>query len=233
MEVFVLVRSAERCMVLLLFLSLSIFVNPVAADTSFPDYHQMNNRVNALSPAEIPELTKKAQAGDRISQIMLGLAYQNGHGVHENHVEAFSWYQKAADQGSPMGENLLGLAYYTGNGVGRNDVQAVAWFRKASKQMDYTAQDNLATVLKNGGSLPKDTHEAKAIVEKEAQAGGVEAQIALGLSYGGHTNRLGIHKDYNLAAEWLKNASDQGSPIAQANGQPRKALLLGRGSGKR
>jgi TPR repeat protein len=74
-----------------------------------------------------------------------------------------------------------------------------------------------ATVLKNGALQSKNVQEAKAMVEKEAAAGGAEAQLALGLAYAGNGNRLGIHKDFQRAAEWLKKASEQGSPIAEAN----------------
>jgi TPR repeat protein len=210
-------RSFPLLLTTLFLLALSLLVPILSANTTFPDYHQINNLVNALSPADIPALTQKAEAGAAASQIMLGLAYQNGHGVRENQSDAFGWYQKAAAQGNAMGENLLGFSYYVGIGIGRDDAQAVAWFRKAAAQSDYTAQDNLATVLKNGASLPKNTDEARAIVQKEGTAGGIEAQLALGLAYSGSPNRLGIHKDYELAANWLQKSSDAGSPIAQAS----------------
>jgi len=177
----------------------------------------MNNRANRLKPSEIANLTGRADAGDVSSQILLGLAYQNGHGVEENHTTAFHWYRKAAEQGNAMGENLLGLAYYLGLGVTRDEGQAIEWFRRSAQQKDYTAQRNLAISLKNGVSLSKKPELAKDEVQKVAEAGEVAAQIALGLAFGGEHNRLGIRKDSVKAAMWLEKGSDAGSPIAQTS----------------
>jgi TPR repeat protein len=187
------------------------------ADTSFPDYYEMNNRANRLSPSEIPELIARADAGDVTSQILLGLAYQNGHGVREDHTTSFNWYLKAAEQGNAMGENLLGLAYDLGMGVQQDGLQAITWFRRSAEQKDYTGQRNLAVSLKNGVSLSKNLKDAKDEVQRDAEAGEVAAQIALGLAFAGEHNRLGIRKDPGQAAMWLEKASDTGSPIAQTN----------------
>jgi TPR repeat protein len=184
------------------------------ADTSFPDYYKMNNQANKLSPADIPALTAKGDGGDATSQILPGLAFQNGHGVPMSLSAAFNWYRKAAEQGNPMGENLLGLAYDLGLGTAVDGAEA---FRKAAGQGDFTAQNNLGISLKNGVSLPKNVTDAREQVEQEADRGDLGAEMALGLAYAGHANRLGIHKDYEQGAAWLKKASEKGAPLAQTN----------------
>ena len=42
---------------------------------------------------------ESANRGDARVQYALGVMYDNGHGVPQNHVEAAKWYRKAAEQG--------------------------------------------------------------------------------------------------------------------------------------
>ncbi len=48
---------------------------------------------------DIQELKTLAEGGDAESQNNLGLRYDQGKGVEQNHAKAAEWYQKAAEQG--------------------------------------------------------------------------------------------------------------------------------------
>ena len=187
------------------------------SQNSFPDYCRTNILANSLTASQIPNLTAVAEGGDAKSAVLLGLAYQNGHGVREDHGAAFRWYKQAAGQGNAMGQDLLGLAYYTGMGTKKDGDEAVTWFQKAAMQGDYTAEYNLAFSLLRGLSSPKNAADARGQVELRANQGDRAARIALGQAYIGAENRLGIHKDYEQGATWLRKASEIGSPIAQAD----------------
>lgn len=74
-----------------------------------------------------------AKRGNASSQFNLGLMYENGLGVPQDHVQAVTWYRKAAEQGHADAANNLGSLYDKGLGVKQNRAQAAVWYRKAAK----------------------------------------------------------------------------------------------------
>ena len=90
----------------------------------------VEKRVRALTPNDIPPLIQKAQAGEAASQYMLGLAYELGVGVVKNDAEAVSWYRKAAEQGYIPAQ--LGLAKMFSSGGPVTIDEAMRWLRKAA-----------------------------------------------------------------------------------------------------
>lgn len=73
-----------------------------------------------LSSAEIAQFQVKAEAGDPVAQLKLGMAYEDGNGVAQKDSEAVKWYRKAAEQGNATAQNDLGLMYWSGRGVEKN-----------------------------------------------------------------------------------------------------------------
>ena len=70
-----------------------------------------------------------AEQGDATAQCSLGLYYDKGDGVPQNHKEAMKWWLLAAEQENFWAQRYLGLAYYEGRGVPRDDLRAYAWFQ--------------------------------------------------------------------------------------------------------
>ena len=62
--------------------------------------------------------------------------YENGQGVAQNHQQAFTWLQKAANQGYALAQYNLGVMYGNGFGVAQNYQQAKAWYQKVLAQPD-------------------------------------------------------------------------------------------------
>ena len=58
-----------------------------------------------------------AEDGDSISQYNLGLMYNNGWGVSQDHKEAMKWYTLAAEQGYAKAQYNFGFMYHNGQGV--------------------------------------------------------------------------------------------------------------------
>ena len=58
-----------------------------------------------------------AEQGDADAQYNLGVAYDNGEGVPQDHAEAARWYRLAAEQGNASAQFNLGVAYENGEGV--------------------------------------------------------------------------------------------------------------------
>jgi len=74
-----------------------------------------------------------AKRGNASSQFNLGLMYENGLGVPQDHVQAVTWYRKAAEQGHSDAANNLGSLYDKGLGVRQDHARALEWYRKAAE----------------------------------------------------------------------------------------------------
>ena len=74
-----------------------------------------------------------AEGGNRESQLLLGIIYDNfdgrGQGVTQDFAEAMKWYRLAAEQGLAAALYNLGRIYAFGRGVPQDYVDAVKWYR--------------------------------------------------------------------------------------------------------
>src|SRR5947199_354183 len=107
----------------------------------------------------LAEVKAKAQAGDADSQVELGLRYDKGEGVAQDHAEAVKWYRKAAEQNLAEAQYNLGVCYANGTGVAKDQVEGVKWFRKAAEQNHAKAQYNLGVCYEHGEGVAKDPAE--------------------------------------------------------------------------
>ena len=65
------------------------------------------------------------QKSDAASCYMLGLHYDNGHGVDKDQTKAANLYQKACDKDDKDGCHNLAISYYNGEGVKRDIVKSI------------------------------------------------------------------------------------------------------------
>ena len=100
-------------------------------------------------PGSWPYRVAEAQNG-------MGVLYDNGLGVVQDHAAAVAWFAKAADQGLSEAQFNLGLCYDNGRGIGQNGSMAAYWYRKAADQGHVNAQLALADrKFLNPAGLPK------------------------------------------------------------------------------
>src|SRR5438552_814691 len=78
---------------------------------------EIEARIPALTPEDTRELFLKAQAGDAMSQYVLGRAYKLGQSVTRNDAEAVKWIRKAAGQNLALAELELANMYFEGDGI--------------------------------------------------------------------------------------------------------------------
>jgi len=62
-----------------------------------------------------------AEQGDAKAQFSVGLMYDNGHGVIQNHETAAKWITLAAEQAYVNAQCNLGVMYHNGEGVPQDD----------------------------------------------------------------------------------------------------------------
>ncbi len=97
-----------------------------------------------------------AEQGDADAQYNLGVMYDKGDGVTQNHKEAVKWYRKSADQGNASAQYNLALMYENGKGVTQDYKEAVKWYRKSAEQGNANAQNNLGLRYYNGQGVLQD-----------------------------------------------------------------------------
>jgi TPR repeat protein len=175
--------------------------------------------VKIVKPGEGQEqsaspMRKKAEEGDALNQVHLGLAYEAGKGVPRDFGEAVKWYGKAADQGQAQGQYNLARMYDRAKGVDRDYPKALELYRKSAEQGYASAQVNLGVMYEKGQGVPQNYSEAVNWYRKAAEQGNAVGQNNLGFMYRmGH----GVERDYAKALQLYRKAAEQGNSNAQGN----------------
>src|SRR4030065_114035 len=143
-------RSPSGALILIIFLLLTglAVAEPFEDATKayyIGDYETAYRLIKPLAEQGLPE-----------AQLNLGLLYDNGQGVPQDHAEAAKWYRKAAEQGNAAAQFNLGLMYENGQGLRQDYAEAVEWYRKAAGQGYAAAQHNLGLMYYTGQGLPKN-----------------------------------------------------------------------------
>ena len=108
----------------------------------------------ASQASRIDQLQQRAASGDIAGQRSLGVAYDFGHGVQQNYVEAARWYQLAADHGDAIAQNNLGSLYENGLGVPKDYSKALALYQKSAAQGLAMAQNSFGRMYDLGMGVP-------------------------------------------------------------------------------
>lgn len=85
----------------------------------------------------------KAKQGDADAQNGIGIMYEKGNGVDENHEKAAYWYEKSAELGDAVAQFNIGVMYDVGSGVAKSRKKAIYWYKKSAEQGYAAAQENL------------------------------------------------------------------------------------------
>ncbi len=74
---------------------------------------------------------KAADQGHSSARLFnLGVMYNQGFGLAQNHAVALRWYRKAADQGNASAQYYLGTLYQRGLDVVQNYAEALRWYHR-------------------------------------------------------------------------------------------------------
>lgn len=101
-------------------------------------------------PDELRETVSRAEAGDTISQVILGAAYLYDIQVKANRDEALKWLHRAAKAEHPSAYLLLGDAYIRSSEPGFDPARAMAYYKKAADLGYAQAYYNLAQQYRLG-----------------------------------------------------------------------------------
>jgi TPR repeat protein len=152
-------------------------------------------------------LSRRAEAGDAVSQFALGNACQEGIGVPADAARAATWFTKAALQGDAESQASLGWMYANGEGVPRDDAKSLEWFREAAEQGEATAQYALGCRYEQGRGVAIDFAQAVRWYRAAADQGIGPAICNLADKY---EHGKGIEKDMRMAFALYREAAEKG-----------------------
>lgn len=156
--------------------------------------------------------------GDAKAQLKLGLNYDTGNGVKQDHIEAVKWYKLAASQGNATAQGALALSYANGEGTPQDYNEAAKWFQLSAEQGNVVSQYSLG-VLCSGGQIPSRAAEAAKWFRLAAAQGYGKARYNLGILY---EHGTGVQKDLVRAYMWFGFAAESNeSAVREAAGGPR------------
>ena len=185
-------------------------------------------RTGALEPEpdedQIKLLETAARRGLAEAQYELGVAYDRGLGVTQNHATAAGWYQRAAEQGLTDAQYNLATLFDEGLGTPRDFEQARDWYMRAADAGEARAMNNLGYIYEKGLTGRRNYGKAVVWYRRAAHKGLAIAQSNLAaLHYLGR----GVPRDFEQAHRWYKAAAEQGD----AAGQNGLGLLYANGLG--
>lgn len=178
----------------------------------------------AQSARTLEDLSARAEEGVAEAQFSLGMRFQTGEGVLQNHARAAEWFFRAAEQGHAPAQNQLGRYYHSGLGVPRDRATALRWLEAAAATGTADFVFDLASVLESGPEGQVDAARAAALYMQAASAGHLEATVSLGVLY---QNGIGVPADPEQARVLYEAAAQQGHARALNN----LGLLYVRGNG--
>ena len=118
-----------------------------------------------------------AAAGDAEAALNLGLLYDLGRGVPQEHSTAYRWYRQAAEAGLEQAAFNVAVMLDSGVDVPRNSAEAALWYARAAAGGHKRAQYALAQLYEAGDGVPRNLATAEAWY-RAAAAGGVGAAAA-------------------------------------------------------
>lgn len=150
----------------------------------------------------------RAEAGDPLSQLQLGLAYRFGSGgVRQNSVEAWRWLSKSAEGGNTEAKYIVAEALWRGDlGQPRQIEKGLNQMRSLAAKGGPSQQVRLASLLESDTSMGSNFEEAIQWYEIAARRGSFYAAQRLGYFY---ESGKGVKKDLSVAWAWYQLADAQ------------------------
>ena len=173
-------------------------------------------RIGALEPEpdedQIKLLETAARRGLAEAQFELGVAYDQGVGVTQNHATAAGWYQRAAEQGLTDAQYNLATLFDEGLGTPRDFERARHWYMRAADAGEARAMNNLGYIYEKGLTGVRDYGKAVVWYRRAARKGLAIAQSNLAAL---HFLGRGVQRDYEQSYRWYKAAAEQGDPVGR------------------
>ncbi|MBC7980837.1 MAG: sel1 repeat family protein [Armatimonadetes bacterium] len=127
----------------------------------------------------VADLLARAEKGESVAQLELGVIYSKGEGVKKDMAVAVKWLTQAAEQGNEDAQMKLGGIYIGGRGVPKSSSEAAKWFMMSAEKGSAAAQCQIARMHLSGAGVPKDDVEGYKWADLAASQGDAAAKKVL------------------------------------------------------
>jgi len=169
-----------------------------------------------------------AQNGDVDAKYDVGVANFVARGTAQNHEQAATWFQRAADRGHAGAHYYLGYMYAAGVGREADAAKSTEHYLQAAELGHADAQYLIGSRYANGDGLPRDGQEAAKWMSRAADRGVPGAQYYMGQLQ--ELGQRGTRPDPVAAMRLYRAAAGQGHVAAQ--NRLGELYLAGRGVGR-
>lgn len=154
------------------------------------------------------------EKGNYNAMTKLAFLYQKGRGgTEQDKRKAIELYQKAIDHGEALAMVWLAEMYNEGDGgLPVDHDKALSLLREAERYKQPHAYAFLGYMHENGWSMEQDYGAARRLYEQAAEMDVSFAELRLGILY---RDGLGVRRDLDKAAYWLKRAASHGNEKAE------------------
>ncbi len=173
-----------------------------------------------IARTPLDRLTARAQAGDAVAELAVGLRYLDG--PDKNPAAAFRWIARAAVQGHAVAQYRLATLYAAGRGTSADPARALSWFRASAAQGNRKAMHALAIAYAQGQGTAKNPAEAARWFSRAASLGYVDSEFDLAVLY---ERGEGVPQSLLDAYKWYAVAGRQGDRESQLRAEALKLQL--------
>ncbi len=121
----------------------------------------------------------QAASGDASAARHVGVLFDIGEGVGQDHVLALAWYRRAAELGDPVAMFNVAVCYDAARGTDRDPASAASWYRRAAASRFGRAEYNLGLMVESGDGIPRDRREAVRLFRAASRDGIAAARARL------------------------------------------------------
>jgi TPR repeat protein len=158
---------------------------------------------------------KRAVAGHRDDEYLLGLNLIHGDGLPTDHIAGVAWVVKAAEAGAPLAAGYVERHLQNGEHIEIDETKVAALLQRQADAGDIESMRALGLMIIRGRGLAQDKDAGIALLLKAAQheAGGeIEFEIADLYLIG--TN--GLPHDHEEGMKWYAISASHGNLLAMA-----------------
>jgi TPR repeat protein len=161
------------------------------------------------------ETLKRAVAGHRDDQYLLGLNLILGDGVPTDRIAGMAWVVKAAEAGAPLAARYVQGKLQDGEPIEIDEAKVAAALKPQVDSGDIDAMRALGPMMLRGRGFAQDQQAGVALLHKAAErdASG-DAAYELAESYLTGTN--GLDRDHGEAMRWYAVSASRGNVHAMA-----------------
>jgi len=161
------------------------------------------------------ETLKRAIAGQRDNQLLLGLNLLRGDGVPVDRKAGVEWVVKAAEAGAPLAARYVEYKLQDGERIEIDETKVAAALKIQADAGDIESMRVLAPMMIRGRGMAQDPQAGIALLLKAAEKStGGEVQYQIGDLYLIGTN--GLASDHEEAMRWYAISASRGNVHAMA-----------------